>query len=184
MASSNPYPWERPVEAHPWERPFLLNSDDEGDEDPLNPWPDAAADALADYLIDLNLKQILSAKHTCTLAWWAWKAGLGIALAAIAMPPTSPSGHYQRKLDSALGFGSILKQQSYFAEVPAHNKFDVSRALATIPVLLPHEQIRREVVEHPELKDKLQVLVRDRAFADNLFPIQSSGKSRRGLCSL
>jgi len=102
------YPWEQefapaPV-SPPWEDDrFRLNSDEE-DADPMSPSPESAADELANFLIDLNVKngeKAVSANHTCIHAWWATKAALGGLLSDFALHPFSSSGHYQRKLDSA-----------------------------------------------------------------------------------
>ncbi len=163
------YPWEvEPTPSCPWENQFRLDSDSDGEND--EPTAAEAEEQLASFLMDLHLRKILSAKNTCILAWWAMNAGLSAGpISAMAMKPDASSGHYQRKLDKLMVFGKQLRTEAYLLKVPSYNKFDVSRCETIIPVLLPHEQIRKEIANNDSIAGELQSLVVGRSLPDDYY---------------
>ena len=160
-ASGSRHEWEAdPV--HPWEvdpLPFLsqgahdpllpLCSDDESDDEDF-PDVEVAGEELAAALVGLYLAGKLTAKSLCNLAWWAKHAGAKGRVAELAMRPSSPTGHFQRHLDSVLSFndseGHLLR-----IPIPGHSKFDASRTTSQVPVLPPHEALHREIEEDPSM---------------------------------
>ena len=65
------------------------DSDDEGVA------PETAGHAFFDYLTDLKVRNRLSAKDVCILAYWAAAAGANGPATQLAKPPGGPStGHY------------------------------------------------------------------------------------------
>ena len=54
-------------------------------------------------LIELYFSSTLNAKNLCTLMFSFWHSGHESAR-SYALRPGAPTGHYQRKLDTAFGF--------------------------------------------------------------------------------
>eukprot|EP00969_Alexandrium_andersonii_P110855 4892941-Alexandrium_andersonii.AAC.1 len=47
--------------------------------------------------------QKMTAKHACSLCWWASRAGAAEPIGRYAHRPTAPSGHFMRHLDRVCG---------------------------------------------------------------------------------
>ena len=99
-------------------------------------------------LIDPYLAGEISARRVCILCYYAAKAGIQEAN-PYALAPTSPSGHFQRKLDQALHLGTE-DEQLYIMDVPMTVRGSKREQVAT-GTLPPHESLYREVAEHPEI---------------------------------
>jgi hypothetical protein len=74
MSSSKQHAWEQYGSQHKWE------ADDydcwkDSDEDELSNSPEAAGEELADMLVNLRLRGVLSSKQACVLGHWASLAG-------------------------------------------------------------------------------------------------------------
>lgn len=76
-----------------------------------------------------------------------------------ALGPGSSSGHYSRKLRSALGYSK--SKDLYELDVPGHSKHDLSRTLHTISCLPAHEQFATDVANDVSCRNKLAELIRD-----------------------
>eukprot|EP00971_Amphidinium_carterae_P113517 2248904-Amphidinium_carterae.1 len=81
---------------------------------------------LADFLVQNYCAGKLTARQTCTIGWFASRAGLN-SLQGMALRPDSQSGHFSRKLQSYLG--KDLKGDVY----------EVRRGMYDLPMLCPHE---------------------------------------------
>ena len=145
--SSNRHSWEAGP-AHSWEAP------QEGDVGDWGSCSDSDLDAEAELraghefvsvMIQHLMYSTLSAQQFCVLMWWASKAGITEA-APYALKPGSPSGHYSRKVQSALGW-SKASEQLYEVDGPSHGKHDLSRTLRTVPTLPAHELVAQELTE-------------------------------------
>ena len=98
----------------------------------------------------MNHEGRLTAKDTCTIAYWASKAGAAGPVSDIAYRPDASSGHFQRHLDTVGG----LKANSalfYQIPVPCHTKHDQRRRVVDVQVLPPHEGLHREHMDNPGL---------------------------------
>ena len=96
---------------------------------------------LYDLVVTLYLSGFLSAKRTCVLSHWASKAGACGAIGELALAPTAQTGHYQRKLNAALGFNTV--EDHYFAELIGFDDAMASRSKRRVDVLPPHEVLHR-----------------------------------------
>ena len=100
---------------HPWEDDGddddLRHFDDSSsDEDEGIDWnkvsPEEAGDELAEQLLAMLNRGQLSARGVCTLSFLATKAGAQGPVQKLAFSPAAASGHFQRHLDSVLGYQS------------------------------------------------------------------------------
>eukprot|EP00969_Alexandrium_andersonii_P152358 6737900-Alexandrium_andersonii.AAC.1 len=94
--------WEAPPDAPVWEQEDYVGDDDASDAPPdPNVDPDAASTEFLDVLIGLYLESKVSARHVCTLFWWAKKAGAkGQLLGEYALrPDQTGSGNWQRHVE-------------------------------------------------------------------------------------
>ncbi len=108
----------------------------------------------------------LSAKHVCTAAWACRNRGLDVD--DLALSPLSQTGHFQRKLDEALGINSWVDEHVYWADVPSHDHRTNTRTQLRHPMLLVHERVADEFAENvvapPEAeRDELLALPRFRS---------------------
>ena len=85
------------------------------DELPLVPElsPEEAGVELVELLTELYFNGKLTAKHLCTLAWWAHKSGIASAK-SLAFRPDAQSGHFRRHLDSVLLGGLVVVSKLIF----------------------------------------------------------------------
>ena len=92
------------------------------------------------------------------ICWWAAKAGAVGPVNAYALGPNSQTGAYQRHVDRCLGLDKSA-DDSYVIQAPRCDKFDVSRSVHDIPVVLPHEALHDELTDTPQVLKDLQSLV-------------------------
>ena len=103
---------------------------------------------LVEELLELYSSGKMSAKRTCILMHWSYLAGVQEAKPYALHPDASSTGHYQRKLASALGFGTVEKKL-YTVDVPL--VVDGEREKAPVLMRLPHESLVEQFREEPEL---------------------------------
>ena len=102
----------------------------------------------------------------CTAAWACRNRGLDVD--DLALSPLSQTGHFQRKLDEALGINSWVDEHVYWADVPSHDHRTNTRTQLRHPMLLVHERVADEFAENavapPEAeRDELLALPRFRS---------------------
>jgi len=90
----------------------------------------------------------ISARRVCILSYFASQAGIAEAT-PYALPPTSATGHFQRKLDGALAL-EVDDHRLYKLAVPMSSRGN-DRGVVTVSTLPPHECLHREVKDHPEV---------------------------------
>ncbi len=129
--------------------------------------PEEASQELADYCLDLNLRGTLSAEMTCVIAYFAKLAGVQGAMAELAEHPRSTGGHFQRRIDRALGHFKDMKESSYMLTLAARDRTDIERALRTMPVLPPHEALAQELASNASWQTKLQEAIAADTYAEN-----------------
>ena len=133
-----------------------------------------AGNELAELLLQLRLEGQLSAKHVCTIAYWASKAGAVGPAATLAFRPDAPTGHFQRRLDSVAGLRGCSGVH-YALPVPGHSKHSQDRVVHSVKVLLPHECLHKEIAEDPDLLAKAQQTQWPRSFAQHRV-VQASAR--------
>lgn len=119
----------------------------EEDVDEEEVLPSQAGDHLAELLIQLRLKGVISAKQCCVLAHWASLAGAVGPCDKFAMKPGHQSGAYQRKLDSYLEIDK--NEPFYMLKVPGMSPELGERVVHDVEVLPPHEILASEVEKDP-----------------------------------
>jgi hypothetical protein len=159
--------WDVPIPAssaletvRTWAEPVEDDVDSDSDSD-FDPEERAKSDALfsAEMLLDSLLESYVegksSAKIVCVTCFWAKHAGITAqCIADFALKPSSPSGHFQRKMDSVLGT-RLKPNEMLELQVPCLRKHDLSRSLQAVPVLAPHEIVERELEDNPDLLDTI-----------------------------
>ena len=98
---------------------------------------------LVNELLEMYAAGVLPATRLCSLCLWAVEEAAPYALS------TKTSGHAQRKLDQALGFGR-LDQRLYKVHPPMLSHVDDEKEQALIAMIPPHESLLREVADHPD----------------------------------
>lgn len=139
--------WESAVPT--WER-NSAHDGESSDEELYDCVGDRAGDELLNYLLSLVWQGNLSAKHACSLAWYAEKAGATGAISNIALKPNSQTGKFQRKIDKYCGV-DLKEHKHYLAAMPAHSKYDNARYIHSLPMRLPHEVLETEFRDDPNL---------------------------------
>ena len=79
------------------------------------------------------------------------------SVARFAFAPSTPSGHYKRKLKSALGTepkDDIL----YGLPIPGHRRRDLGRTAHEVPAQPPHEAMAKDMEKSPSLAADLEAL--------------------------
>ena len=132
--------WERPERLHSWE---ARGDDDVGDfwgecSDDEPEEPDTPGQRLVGVVVEHWLSGRLSAAQACELCYWAKHAGIGEAK-PFALRPGAPTGHYGRKIKSALGHAQ--SPDLYMVDVPGHSKHDLHRTSHSVATLPFHEHI-------------------------------------------
>ena len=158
---------------HDFEREDAWNAevsfDLDNDEEELTPTQEEAEADFAEYLLDLRCKGRVSSKTVCMIAWFATRAGVGGRVKDLRLGLKTKSGHlrstghFQRKLDRAVGETRDLKDR-YELEIPGHDKHELSRTTLTLPCFPPHESLARELEEDPALRSRMEQSLLDEAW--------------------
>ena len=130
--------------ASSWDDGVEQAGDDDLEQGEPNP-----SEEFVSLLTDMYLSGKMHAKAVCVLSFWAAKAGVEAAK-PFALHPQAATGHYQRKLDTALGMPNT-DANSYQLEVPGHNRRDATRTAHTITTRPCHESIAREINARPAI---------------------------------
>ena len=132
--------------------PELTDSDSDSDEIS----PGEAGIQLCELLINLYMTGILSAKTFSIICHWCKLAGVSGPVGDLGSPPGRESGNYQKTLDGKLGFKKH-DARGYKFVAPGHHKYDISRTMHENFVIPPHESLRDEVADNPEVLTKLAI---------------------------
>ena len=170
MASSSGHSWEQ--RCHSFDGGGRLGqdgiwgqSDEEDEQEATGP---AAGDCLVEYLLDMHYEGRLSAKAVCVACWFAHKAGAQGSIGRYAFRPNAPTGHYQRHLDSVMGVDVKAEMAwRYSVLIPQHSKYDTSRSTHPCFVNLPHEALSEEVLQVPNIMDRVGSTTWPRAYYNN-----------------
>ena len=111
---------------------------------------------------------VLSAKQACTLAWWAAKAGAVGPSQKLGLRPDCQSGQYSQRFDEFTrgGLGSV---DLYHTPMGRRVHFEAARRFDDLPVRLPHEALREEILSSREPAERLEVALRDRSLPPKYF---------------
>ena len=150
------HPWE--LRQQPWEA--RLDDDNGGIDEFEIDWdniePEFAGEQLFDMIIDLKRSGNITARLACVLAFWSHHAGSVGLVKSLKHKPNDPHlHHFSRKFDSASG-DRLCKQNWLDLDVPVFKQFDCSRSTETISVIPPHEILKEELEQCPELSGDLQ----------------------------
>jgi hypothetical protein len=149
-ASSSGYSWERPDQQWRFGPPVPMDPDADSSDPDEEPSPQEAGEYLVSFLLELMYTNALSARSLCVICYWAARAGASGPVADYGLKPNSPSGHFQRKVDSVTGVNlRQASKQMFKIRVPQHSKYDLSRTTHEMVVQLPHEEFANEVAEDP-----------------------------------
>jgi hypothetical protein len=121
-----------------------------------------AGQELASMLLQLHVEGRLTAKHLCQLSYYASRAGATGPVATYALRPDASSGHFQRHVDKAANLRD--PDQFYHLEVPGFRRV---RTTMQVEVLLPHEQLHKEVCDSPGLRERLRNATWPASFAQH-----------------
>ncbi len=132
--------------AFEWEEddPWTSDGYSDGDApfDPTRCSPTRAGELLADCLIEMKLAGSLSAKHVCTIAWWAHKAGACGPVDVLKWrPDDASSGHFHRQFDKAAGSSLHTTCEFYSLPLATHSRSSATRVLKDVQVLPMHETL-------------------------------------------
>ena len=162
--------WEQPSgSSHRWEEPPGAESGDESNSDSESePTAAECMDEFVNMLISLYMGGGLPAQTLCQLCYYANGFFPHHELRRLAYKPGQPSGHYQRRLDSVLGF-KAERDAFYRLRVPGHHRHDLSRTTHRVPVRVAHEALNDEIVNDPSCSVRLRELVQERALPPSYF---------------
>jgi hypothetical protein len=109
---------------------------------------------LAHMLISLKLQNVLSAKQTCVLAFWAARSGATGMVTELSMRPDQSSGAYSRHFDKVVGCAPD-DLDFYKVKVARRVRFEACRRWAPVATLAPHEVLAEEFASSNALADSL-----------------------------
>ena len=156
--------WEDRDYSHLAERRHGADSDDDADSDVDCMLPHECSKAFMDYLVELKMTGVLSAKAVCILSLWAKKGGLTPPGDELALAPGLSGGVYSTYFDKVIGVN--LNQDWYTAAVPGHRKHDASRSVRHVAVKPAFEVIQEELGETPGMWENLEEQVKSNVFPD------------------
>ena len=161
--------WEQDYEGNDFANenddfPELTDSDSDSDEIS----PREAGIQLCELLINLYMTGILSAKTFSIICHWCKLAGVSGPVGDLGSPPGRESGNYQKTLDAKLGFKKH-DARGYKFVAPGHHKYDISRTMHENFVVPPHESLRDEVADNPEVLTKLGDSITNQEWAPDYF---------------
>ena len=130
------------------------------DSDEEAPVPPSAGACLVDHLLHLYLMNKMSAEDCCVAMYHAKEAGVK-ECAPYALKPGSSSGHYNRKMKTALGHVEKAKFLYQF-DVPGSSKLDLARTSVAKTANLPHDRFARDWANDAASRHKLDELRRYR----------------------
>jgi hypothetical protein len=149
MASASSYAWEK---REGWEGRGLEEVDDsDGDSDEEAVFAEGveAGEQFMEVLLGLHFQNRLSAKQLGILCWYGSRAGLQGPAAQFAHRPNDPAtGHFQRKVDTALGI-DLRPAEAYFIDMPGHAKADLSRTTHRVRVNPFFDSMEQDVRDEP-----------------------------------
>jgi len=163
-AWEDPAPGHAPpfqVDRHSWEEPepcdavvdgFGPEYDSSDDEHPFV----SPGTELVDYCLNLFYERSITAQQLCIIMHWSSMCDIAEA-SPLAKPPGAPSGHYQRHLEKTDVFDT--KGLFYNVSVPGYK----SRSDTKVKVLVPHEELERDVAADRSLRIRLREMVEDPA---------------------
>ena len=131
------------------------SSSDEADDESGVPSEAEAGELFADALLLLKLKGKISARDVCVLSYYGKLAGLKGPAADFGYKPSSPSGHFQRHLDRVLKIDAQVGD-AYEFDVPKFDRLLGERVTESIPSLLAHEELSKEIQQTPGMQFKLE----------------------------
>ena len=129
------------------------SDEDENDSDTTSMSVDSdseggASAAFIHFLITLLMLRTLTARHFCSIMWYAWKAGISACKKYSLNPQTKSSGHFNRKVKQSVGI--ISTDGMYNLKLPGRTKRSLGRVITNMPVYLPHESLLDEVGDDVE----------------------------------
>lgn len=133
-------PWDVPPSKRPWD---IAPGRDESDDDEVQVHP---GQRMVDELLESYLEGTLSAKKFCVVCYHAFHAGVEEARPYAFRPGAEETGHYQRKLDSALNFKAD-DDKLYSVDVPL--TIHGERRKSSMLVRLPHECLQEQLQNDP-----------------------------------
>eukprot|EP00971_Amphidinium_carterae_P326341 6457052-Amphidinium_carterae.1 len=149
--------WDAEVGETDWEWGHVEQEENE-EEEPVDYDQMGGAEAQAELLSFLTsnyLEGKLTAKQTCSIAWFGLKAGLE-QMKDLALRPDSASGHFARKLRGVLEKEKKEFGHTYNVHVPAYVRHSGGRDIMALPMLCAHE-VLYEQVRGRDLKRDIEV---------------------------
>ena len=156
--------WEDRDYSHLEDRRHGADSDDDPDSDVDCMLPHECSKAFMDYLVELKMTGVLSAKAVCVLSFWAKKGGLAPPGDELALAPGFSGGRYSTHFDKVIGLN--LNQDWYTVAVPGHRKHDASRGVRHVAVKPAFEAIQEELDETPGMWTELEEQINSNVFPD------------------
>ena len=105
------------------------------------------------YMVGLVSSRTLNAREFCTAMHYAGEAGIAAAV-PYGLNPQAASGHFSRKVDSALGMAEE-RGDLYELDIPSYNKNALTRSSITFEVLPAQEQLHADMETDTSLAEGL-----------------------------
>ena len=157
--------------------------DPSGDTDYSAISPAQASEELAEMLISMKLRNIISAKQCCVLAFFASKAGAIGTAAELALPPSRHTSRFSAKFDQVVSEGP-RDQDCYMLPMGRTLACEASRIWSDLPVLPPHEALLEELLSSSTATDGLDRALRAGELPPKYFthPVKASAPAGTTVC--
>ena len=151
-----------------------LSDDDDGELT-----PDECSAEFFDYLVELKLKGVVTAKMVCILAFWAKGASMTGKGCDLACSPVNQGGSFSRHFDKVMGFGKVMGEGLYELAVPGTNRSVLGRSVIQPCTLPPHDLLSEELAVVSNLAAKVRQTVNEapwkQAYAEHPVVVASPG---------
>ena len=115
-----------------------------------------ASSEFLNMLIALKHQGVLSAKHACSLSFWAKKGGIVDPGGKLAVNPACRGGDFSKKFDKVLGIHKELQSTFYTMPLVVHRACLFSREEVQREVKLAHESLSDEVGSCPDFWSRVE----------------------------
>ena len=142
------------------EEPEAASSDDEA--------PPLPEEELRHFCEGLYLTRKISARDLCTLMWWCSKCGVK-GCDDLKYRPDAPSGHFQRKLNTALPYLQAQEKVLYELDIPGWDQDLGKKAVVPLLAIPPHEIMADLVEGDPSITVKLAERIEEQSLPECYF---------------
>ena len=142
--------------------------------------PDACSVALFDMLVALKLNGTISAKTACIISFWAKRAGVRGAGAALAMSPKNSGGKWSAHFDKVVGLDEAMANETYAFDIPGHDRTTLGRTALNTHGNLVYHKLSEEIADCRDFELQLRNASSDAEWGPKLRDHPTANETTEG----